>query len=37
MVYSILKGCAKYNNLGISWTQAKLLIKSFIKIIHLGF
>lgn len=37
VVYSILKGCTEDNNLGISWTQAKLLINYFIKIIHLGF
>lgn len=37
VVYSILKGRTEDNNLGISWTQAKLLINSFIKIIHLGF
>lgn len=37
VVHSILKGCTKWNNLSISWTQAKLLINSFIKIIHLGF
>jgi len=36
-VYSVLKGCTKYKSLSVTWTQAKLLMNYFIKIIHLGF